>query len=198
MMYADTVIYKGLPVEGIHIFCYGHKDSNWKYFDAEGYEDFLRRLEDYNKPLPPVGEPPPVVIPPVLPAFPTDFAARAAAVNMWTTYTLANVREKPTVGSPIVNRLERDIPTFGWVIPKTELKPDEIVIETQSGMTGVWLPVRFRHTSNTLDGWVFAPLLTYIVVPSEPENDTARRNVLNMLVTVKTLLADVEKLVEKI
>lgn len=194
LIYLDTAVYSHYNgiVEGQLIYSL-FSSEQWRQFDI--YQSGVpQMLKDYVS----IPTQPPPVEPPVLPAFPQDFATRRIPVQMTTTYTIANVRAQPTTNSEIVGRLERDVMTFGWVIPKADLRPDEQVIETQSGMTGVWLPVRFRQNSGTLDGWVFAPLLTYMVVPNEPDDDTARRNVLNMLATVKTLLADVERLVEKI
>lgn len=193
-----TVVYDSIGVRSMRVFTYGNSGqapapTDWQDFDwntDKAMQDVFYSWATADD-LPPVE-------PPTLPAFPQDFATRRIPVQMTTTYTIANVRAQPTTNSEIVGRLERNVMTFGWVIPKADLRPDEQVIETQSGMTGVWLPVRFRQNSGTLDGWVFAPLLTYMVVPNEPDDDTARRNVLNMLATVKTLLMDVERLVEKI
>ena len=162
LRYVDDVIYAGLPVEGLQVFCYGHKDAQWAGFDVEGYETLLGALAARPEPI----TPPPI---PTLPPFPADFADRARKATLLPTHGAVPVpvHAWPSAGDLIVTTFVNG--AVALVIPTDDLRQDERVPDTVNGITGHWLPVQIGIAR----GWLFAPLVKMVMaLPSEPKSTT--------------------------
>lgn len=130
---------------------YTHETFRWRL----GIFDYL---ENYYDKAPPVIVTPPD---PVLPAFPSDFDARAQT-GIAIAGTAVNVRSQPSLSAMLVGTLLPDM--IARYIPVDKLKPAEKIVSTINGVTAVWLPVALSTPANGR-GWVWGGLVTWRAIP---------------------------------
>jgi len=162
--YIKNAVYAHFPnVEGQLIFTWSNK-SDWNQFDVSKADEFMGLLEDE------VGNAaPPVIVPPALPAFPTDFDARAKSYMAHGTQGSTPVRAKPSRNSTLL-ALIAPSPGVFQMIDAADLLPGERVTETVGNVLGVWLPVMI---GTAIRGWAFNGFLNVQpVVKVEPEPET--------------------------
>lgn len=141
----------------------------WESFQLR--EGFLAYLEDHYEAAPQPPQPP---LP--LPAFPSDFNARAKdglAVCVGTV----NIRSKPAMAAGVIATIHPD--EDGRYIPLEALRPGEKVEMTVSGKTALWQPVE----RNGVQGWLWSGVLAWKDKPAPPAAELTALKLLHAHVT---------------
>lgn len=144
----------------------GAIDRSWYLIGGYTHETFRWRpgifdyLEKHYEKLPPIIQPP---IPPTpsLPAFPSDFDARAVRA-MAVAGSPINVRKQPSLTAPILDTLRQN--TIAHYIPGDKLRPDEKVYSTVGSINALWIPIALNQADNGR-GWVWAGAVSWKAIP---------------------------------
>lgn len=191
LRWADKAIYRGWPVEGQLIYCWGHSSQTWDQFDVAGAKELQSLLEDYRRSEAPPVEPPVVTpLPPVptLPAFPPDFEQRAVTATVCSLPVKLVVRAAPSMSSAQIGSIGQSWIT-AWYIPALALRPNELVYETILETAGAWLPI---ETASGQTGWVFGGYLRVKELENPPpqvDQATVLKAVMNIKEQVDELIA---------